>query len=264
MGLSDANSRNCWVRIVSTDLLVPAGTEDSRVLMAIIERASTASDFSIDRLTQLLELKERWDAVEARKAYCAAMAAFKSNPPRLTKNKHVAFGNTSYNHATHDEVSDKVAAALARVGITHAWAMRQSETDIFVTCWLTHVAGHRESAVMSCAYDKSGGKNLIQAVASANSYMQRYTLLAVTGLSTSDMPNDDGRAMGIPDDEAPAIHADVWQALVDAAAMGNADLQTQWLALSNDCRRLIVTHYATRWQTLKSVAAGNTNQREPV
>jgi hypothetical protein len=44
--------------------------------------------------------------------------------------------------------------------------------------------------------DQSGNKNTIQGIASTQTYMQRYSLLAITGLATVGMDND-GR--GDPD-----------------------------------------------------------------
>jgi len=41
----------------------------------------------------------------------------------------------------------------------------------------------------------SGNKNPIQAIASTVSYLERYTLLAITGLTTKDM-DDDGKNAG--------------------------------------------------------------------
>lgn len=51
---------------------------------------------------------------------------------------------------------------------------------------------------MDAAPDNSGKKNAIQSIASAVTYMQRYTLLAATGMSTKGM-DDDGNSAGDPD-----------------------------------------------------------------
>jgi hypothetical protein len=46
---------------------------------------------------------------------------------------------------------------------------------------------------LAAAPDASGSKNAIQAIGSTISYLERYTLLALTGLATHDM-DDDGQA----------------------------------------------------------------------
>lgn len=163
-----------------------------QALMAIISRAASDPSFDVEKLTKLLELQERWQATQARKEYVAAMSAFKADPPKIVKNKHVAFGNTAYNHATLDEVCDKIGAALSKHGLSHRWSVEQAD-KITVTCTITHVAGHSESTTLTSGADTSGQKNAIQAIASAVTYLQRYTLLAATGLSTSEMQDDDGQ-----------------------------------------------------------------------
>jgi hypothetical protein len=127
------------------------------------------------------------------------MARFKENAPTITKDHLVDFttarGRTTYTHATLGNVVAQVVKGLATVRISHRWAMTQEAARITVSCELTHADGHTESVQLSAAPDESGGKNSIQAVASTVSYLQRYTLLAITGLATSDQ-DDDARTGG--------------------------------------------------------------------
>lgn len=233
---------------------VIAAPPDSQMLMRIIERAATLPDLDLDRIDRLLDLKERWDKAEAKKLFVAAKVEFKKNPPQIFKNKNVSYGTTNYDHATHDEVTSKISAALALYGFEHEWKSTQAENKITVTCILTHIAGHSESVELSSINDGSGGKNSIQAIASANTYLQRYTLLAVTGLSTSDMPDDDGKGADNKKEEPPPVHADVWTVLSDAVHEGSNRLAVQWKGLSNDTRKIIVTHYADKWNDMKAAA----------
>lgn len=153
------------------------------------------------KLEQLMQLQERWEANEARKAYVAAMAEFKRNPPEIVKRKHVSFqtskGTTEYHHATLADVCEAAIRGLAQVGISHRWDVEQKDGQITVHCVLTHAQGHSERTTLTGRADDSGGKNAIQAIASAVTYLQRYTLLAATGLATRDMNDDDGRGASI-------------------------------------------------------------------
>lgn len=150
----------------------------------------------LDKVRTLMELKREWEADEARKAFVGAMADFKADPPEVIKRKHVRFqtskGVTEYDHATLADVCTAAIQGLARVGISHRWDVAQNEGRIKVTCVLTHKLGHSESVSMVSGSDDSGGKNSIQAIGSAVTYLQRYTLLAATGLAAQDM-DDDGR-----------------------------------------------------------------------
>lgn len=146
----------------------------------------------LDKLTKLMDLQERWERSEAQKAFVVALNAFKADPPVITKNKAVAFGNTRYSHATLDHVCDAVIKGLSRHGICHRWKVAQDAEWITVTCLLTHCLGHSEETTLKGCPDNSGSKNSIQAIASTVTYLQRYTLLAATGLAAGGT-DDDGR-----------------------------------------------------------------------
>lgn len=154
--------------------------------------AAVSKDTDLDKLEKLLVLQERWEATEAKKAYHVAMAAFKAAPPKIEKDKTVAYGNTKYNHATLANVADKINSALSQHGLSASWTTKQNGA-ILVTCKITHIQGHSEETTLAAAADTSGSKNAIQAIGSAVSYLQRYTLLSLTGLATSEI-DDDGKA----------------------------------------------------------------------
>lgn len=157
---------------------------------------------SIELLERFIALKERTDAAIARTAYADAMALAKRSPPTIVKDKFVSFetskGNTSYNHATLGNVVRSVVSWLAEYGFSHAWKVDQLEGGrISVTCTLTHSMGHSESVTLDSFKEDSGTKNNIQAMGSAITYLERYTLFAVTGLAAEDQ-DDDGIGSGDP------------------------------------------------------------------
>ena len=168
---------------------------DSTALMSMIEKAISDPSFDVGKLQQLLTVKKEWEQNEARKAFVVALTAFKANPPKVAKTKKVEFGNTKYKHALLSEASALIGAALSQHGISHRWSVAQADGKIKVTCSLTHVLGHSESVSMECAADTSGSKNAIQSLGSAVSYLQRYTLFAISGVAATDS-DDDGTASG--------------------------------------------------------------------
>lgn len=157
---------------------------DSMISMALDQKVD------LERLEKLWELKTKWEAENSRHAYIAAMAEFKKTPPEIEKTKEVKFGNTKYKHALLSDVAEKINTALSAHGLTASWSTKQEPNQVTVTCRITHVLGHFEETSLSSAHDNSGGKNAIQAIGSAISYLQRYTLLALTGLATKDQDND--------------------------------------------------------------------------
>lgn len=158
-------------------------------------RMAVEGKADLDKLAQLLALQERYEANEARKAYHRAMADFKANPPKIEKDKKVSYGNTKYNHASLANVTEKISLELSKHGLSASWSTQQNGA-ISVTCKITHELGHSEETTLSAQADITGSKNAIQAIGSTITYLERYTLLALTGLATEDM-DDDGKASGV-------------------------------------------------------------------
>ena len=149
----------------------------------------------LDKLEKLMGLQERWEANEARKAFVSALTAFKAEPLSISKNKLVGYEGkdgkeVGYRHATLDAVVDVATGALSKHGLTHRWNVTQEDHKITVECVLTHEQGHSERIAMSAPPDDSGKKNRIQQIASTVTYLERYTLLAITGLAAKDQDND--------------------------------------------------------------------------
>ncbi len=146
-------------------------------------------------------LQERWEANEARKAFVLAMTEFKAEPLEIFKRKQVGYTTkegdfVGYKHAELSDVTDVVVPAMARHGLSHRWDVRQDAGRVTVSCTVTHRMGHSESVTMDAAPDDSGKKNKIQQIASAVQYLSRYTILAVTGMSTKSEHDDDGAGTG--------------------------------------------------------------------
>jgi hypothetical protein len=157
-----------------------------------------SKDCDVDKLQKLWELRQAWQREQARMAYHRALADFKGEQLAITKNKLVSYPGknggeaTSYRHATLGNVVGIVAPALARHDLSHSWDVKREAERVHVTCRLTHALGHSESITMDGPLDTSGSKNNIQAVGSTVTYLERYTLLAITGLATEDQ-DDDGQ-----------------------------------------------------------------------
>lgn len=157
-------------------------------------REAIAGGADLDKLKGLLKLQERWEANEAKKSYHIAMAAFKADPPDIEKDKKVSYLNVKFSHASLSNVTKKINEVLSRHGLSASWNVKQNGA-VSVTCKITHEKGHSEETTLTAPADTSGSKNAIQSIGSTISYLERYTLLALTGLATSDM-DDDGKISG--------------------------------------------------------------------
>ena len=193
--------------LVERQETMPAKTQTPTPMHMIQIAMEQGAD--VEKLEKLMALHERYEQNEAKKAYIDAMARFKSEAPKLTKNKHVAFGKTEYDHATLDHVVSEISRAMSPLGLSFNWHTEQGDGgQIRVTCIITHVMGHSEQTSLVAGADQSGGKNNIQAVGSTVTYLQRYTLLAATGLAVSGQDSDSiapGEVLTITDAELNTI-----------------------------------------------------------
>lgn len=168
-------------------------------------RIAVEQGADLDRLERLMALQVQWEERESKKAFTTAMSGFKAEPLTIFKRKQVGYTTkegefVGYKHAELSDVTDVVGPAMAAHGLSFRWNIKQEGGRINVSCIVTHKLGHSETVTMDAAPDTSGKKNAIQSIASAVTYMQRYTLLAVTGMSTKGM-DDDGASSGDADAE---------------------------------------------------------------
>ena len=162
--------------------------------MRLIEMASERGA-SIEQMQQLFDLKLRVEADEAKKAFVAAMTAFKTEAIRVTRDKE----NVQYHsmYTTLGNLVNTVTPHLSKHGLTARWDIDQS-AGVKVSCIITHALGHSESVSMVCQPDASGSKNPIQQIKSAITYAKACTFESICGLASSDANLDDDGNSGAP------------------------------------------------------------------
>lgn len=159
----------------------PAG---SPMAMAI---AALQSGMTPEQIGQMMDLQDRYNATQAKKEFDEAFAKFKDSGATLigkTKDGH----NSRY--APLSEVVKTVTPALSEYGLSSRWDVKDERDWITVTCYLRHTGGHEESVAMGGPIDDKGGKSPIQARASTVTFLQRYTLKAILGVSEEDDDTD--------------------------------------------------------------------------
>jgi hypothetical protein len=175
--------------------------------MEMLDRA-IATGASTDTLTKLMDLQERWEKNQARRAFDAAMAEAKAKIPVIAKNRHVVFeskkagaARTDYRHEDMAEIARTIDPILAEVGLSYRYrTSSEPNQPVTVTCIVSHRDGHAEENTLCGPRDDSGNKNQLQQIGSTITYLQRYTLKAAFGLAAA--ADDDGRAASA--DEAVA------------------------------------------------------------
>jgi len=169
---------------------------DAPLVVQIAQMMQKGVNFDADQMGKMQEIANQQEDRQSKAAFNVAMAAFKKNPPKLLKDKLVEYTNskgetTSYKHAELATVARVLDEALGEHDLSFRWKIEDMEKGLIkVSCILTHILGHSESADMSSLPDASGGKNAVQAKGSALSYLQRYTLKSVCGLAEEGKDND--------------------------------------------------------------------------
>ena len=150
------------------------------------------SGSGVEVMERLLALQERHDAFQARKAFDDAMADLRKALPRVVKSRVVDYvskgeggGRVNYKFEDLAEITEALATPMSDVGLSFRWYTENVQGGVKVTCRITHRHGHYEETSLVGPLDASGKKNPIQAIGSAVTYLQRYTLKAAVGIAAS-------------------------------------------------------------------------------
>jgi len=214
---------------------------DRLIELAISKGADVAT------LEKLMDLEARWKAAQAKEAFDRAFSAFKAEAIVIVKDTVVTDGPLKgKSYAKLHTVVKSVTAALSRHGLTAKWKTTKDDKDwIEVTCILRHVQGYEESASMGGAPDVGPGRNALQARMSTVSYLERYTLLAITGLSTSDS-DDDGAGGPQTASRRPAaspLPPELLQQAREAAMGGVSAYSSWWKSITKEQRILLAAEH---------------------
>ena len=212
--------------------------------MAMIDRA-LSSGASAETLERLMALQERWQAAQAKRAFDAAIAEAKAEISPILKTRKVDFtsakGRTNYDYEDLAQIENQVNPVLSRHGLSYRFRSEQPEARaIKVTCIVSHRDGHSEENSLLGWADDTGNKNAIQAVGSAITYLQRYSLKLALGLSATN--DTDGRTLR--HDDATSINADQYQDLCSLIERSGADEKAMLQFLgAQDTETLTVAQY---------------------
>lgn len=190
---------------------VALATSPMELLSRALERGA-----DLAMVEKLMDLAERQERNMAKKAFDAAVAEAKKEIPVIKTN---ASGHNDKRYADQGAFASVVDPIIAKHGLSYRYRANQSPNVVEVTCVLSHRDGYSEETTLSSAPDGSGGKNSIQAIGSALTYLQRYSLKLALGLAASK--DDDGKAATGGD----AINEEQLKELQDLASKSKADLE---------------------------------------
>lgn len=197
---------------------LPAAATPMGLIQLAIEKGA-----GMEQLKELMDLQERYERNQGRKEFDTAISAAKADIPVIIKNRT---GHNNKRYADFAAIAKVVDPVLAQHGLSYRFRTSQSDSQIHVTCVLSHEAGHSEETTLAGPADTTGSKNSIQAIGSTLTYLQRYSLTQALGLAASE--DDDGAAAGagepITEEQADEIIA-----LCDEVGANKADF-LKWLS----------------------------------
>ena len=201
-----------------TNDIIPANSAVSIIQQAIASGADPAY------LRELLQVREQWEAGEARKLYSQAIADFQSRCPIIEK------GDKAHNkqYAAMDRIWRTIRPLLDETGLSVVWTVNAlTDYGLHIEGEIRHKAGHS----VAISYDlpmpeKVTGQNAAQVMGSATTYARRYGMCSALGIITGE--DDDGLAAGTS--YVTKEQSDELAALVRNTPQGTLEALLEWAA----------------------------------
>ena len=169
-------------------------------LLAVIERLATNPALNFEVFDRLLIARLQEEDRAAERAFNLAMSQAKGMLSPVLKTRDVDFTSakgtrTKYKYEAFADVAKSVDPVFATHGLSYRFSIAQDGDKLTVTCVISHSDGHSERISLEGKVDPgSTGMSNVQALGSALTYLQRYSLRAAIGLAAG--VDDDGRGAG--------------------------------------------------------------------
>ncbi len=165
--------------------------------------AAIQNKMPVEFIEQMMDLQDRYDEKEARKAYFKAVAKFKSNIPTVLKDKI----NQHTDNSPYSSIGNLLGTVNPELGkhdLSASFNIKDSDDFAFITVSgiLTHSEGHSEKTSMTFDVETTGAKGgqvmtKTHARMSALTYAMKATFSAIVGIAAIDpIHDDDGNAAG--------------------------------------------------------------------
>jgi hypothetical protein len=176
----------------------PALTEGAAVL-SMIERAARDPSVDINKLQQLMDMRERMAARTAEADFDKALTAAQSEMGRVRTDSNNP--QTKSRYASYGALDTALRPVYTQHGFALSFNTESPAPEIVrVVCRVSHQNGHSRSYQIDMPADGKGAKGgdvmtKTHATGSAVSYGMRYLLKMIFNIAVSDR-DDDGNAAG--------------------------------------------------------------------
>lgn len=173
-------------------------------MVAMIERVAMDPSIPLDRLEQMMAMKERMedraredDERQAKKEYFAAMSKCQAALPVVVKNK--ANDHTRSTYADLAAIEEQAMPVIHQHGFAVSFQPDgyNEKGELRIRWEISHAAGHSRDGIGEIPVDSAGSQGKVnktgtQAFGSTATYGRRYLLCMLFNISTGD-DNDGNR-----------------------------------------------------------------------
>ena len=200
----------------------PPGVSGGGGLLAVIERLATNPQLNVDVFERLLNARRFEEDRAAMRAFNVAMSQAKGEIGPVLKTRDVDYpsrreggARTKYRYESFADVARVVDPVFSTHGLSYRFRISQKGDQVTVTCIVSHADGYSEetSPLESKVDPGSTGMSMVQALGSALTYLQRYSLRAAIGLAAG--VDDDGKGAGGTSPRIVSEQADELRKLFD-------------------------------------------------
>lgn len=154
-----------------------------------------AQGLGIDVLERLMDLQERWEKNQAKKAFDEAMSIFQSKCPIIKKTKNGAktkSGTVAYKYAPIENIVSQTKNLIAQCGFSYLIKAPSFTNDsVEISVEVRHNQGHSETSTIKMPLvSKTDVMSAPQVVASTVTFAKRYAFCDAFGIMTMDSDND--------------------------------------------------------------------------
>ena len=164
----------------------------------------------------------------AERAFSVALSQAKGELQPVLKTREVDFttksgSKTKYKYESFADVARTVDPVFPKHGLSYRFSIDQTLDQVKVTCVISHDGGYSERTTLEGKVDPgSTGMSLVQALGSALTYLQRYSLRAAIGLAAGI--DDDGRGAGGTSPKISSQQAEELERLIGETGRSEATL----------------------------------------
>lgn len=176
-----------------TNSIQPSERGERGEVLAMLGRALTDPNVSVEKMERMFSLQERWENRKAAQQAHQAMIAVRAKLPEIVKD---AQGQNS-KYAKLEKIDRIAYPVYTAEGFSLQWSEVPHETPGWtrLKCVVLHSGGHREEHFISGPMDDKGPKGLpnktgVQGMGSTWSYLQRRLLAMIFNLRIVGEDND--------------------------------------------------------------------------